>query len=77
MSRYAVSNSYLADLLDDGRARPKLRLILRARAKRRNSSFVSGFATLYRQFGEDVGISDAQRAILEEIAAGPVQNGWR
>jgi hypothetical protein len=73
MSRYAIS---LSDLLKDGTPRPKLRLILRARAKAPHSGIVNNLVALYRQYGEGVRISAAQQAALEGIATAPREARW-
>jgi hypothetical protein len=62
----------LVDLLEDGTPRPKLSLILRARARARNSDFVIRFEYRYRQFGEETLMSPEEEAALEKIASGPV-----
>lgn len=73
---YAINNSDLGALLDDGKPRPKLRLIMRARAKAPKSRFVENFVTLYRQLDEGVSLSSATEATLEKIASGPRQRNW-
>lgn len=59
---YAIHNRDLGALLEDGKERPKLRLIMRARAKAPKSRFVENFVTLYRQLDEGVSLSSATEA---------------
>ncbi len=73
---YALHNGDLGALLEDGMPRPKLRLILRARAKAPGSRFVENFLTLYRQLDEGVKLSSATTAALEKIASGQWQRNW-
>jgi hypothetical protein len=71
MSQYALFNGYLPDLLEDGTPRPKLQLILRARAKAREPfqfAITGDLISLYRQYGESAKISPAQQTLLESIA---------
>lgn len=77
MTKYAVWNGELADMLKDSVPRPKLRLILRARAKAPMSVFVNDLAGLYRQFGESLRISISQHEVLEQIADKPAHMPWR
>ena len=73
---YALHNGDLGALLEDGQPRPKLRLILRARAKAPQSRFVENFLTLYRQLDESVKVSPAQEVVLQKIATGSRQRNW-
>ncbi len=73
---YAIHNGDLGNLLEDGKPRPKLRLILRAKAKLPRSPFVDNFVTLYRQLDEGVQLSPATEAALEKIASGPRHQRW-
>jgi hypothetical protein len=72
VTRYALYNKDLGRLLDGAEPRPKLRLILRARAKvHGRNRFVEQMVALYRQLGEGgFYMSPARQAALEKIASG-------